>query len=102
MDALTLAQDLIRCPSVTPRDAGAMDVLQRELKRLGFHCTRYPFGEGADRVSNLYARRGTASPNFCFAGHLDVVPPGDASNWASDPSPPVSETASSGVAAPAT
>ena len=85
MDALALAQDLIRCPSVTPRDAGAMDVLQRELERLGFTCTRYPFGEGAARVSNLYARRGTSAPNFCFAGHLDVVPPGDASNWASDP-----------------
>ena len=90
MDALSLAQDLIRCPSVTPRDAGAMDVLQRALEGLGFACTRYPFGDGPPgspdaRVDNLYARRGRAAPNFCFAGHLDVVPPGEASEWSEDP-----------------
>ena len=84
-DALSLAQDLIRCESVTPRDAGALDVLETELTRLGFACTRYPFGEGEHRVDNLYARRGTASPNFCFAGHVDVVPPGEVAKWREAP-----------------
>ena len=85
LDPVALAQDLIRCPSVTPRDAGALGVLERELTRLGFTCTRFPFGEGDARVANLYARRGTSAPNFAFAGHVDVVPPGNASEWQSDP-----------------
>ena len=84
-DALSLAQDLIRCESVTPRDAGALDVLERELTRMGFTCTRYPFGEGEHRVDNLYARRGRAAPNFCFAGHVDVVPPGEVAKWSQAP-----------------
>ncbi|MDB5439054.1 MAG: succinyl-diaminopimelate desuccinylase [Caulobacteraceae bacterium] len=81
MDPLALAQALIRRPSVTPADAGAMDVLQRELERLGFACRRMKFGE----IENLYARRGQSSPNLCFAGHTDVVPVGDAAAWTSDP-----------------
>ncbi|MFN9355312.1 MAG: hypothetical protein ACK6A4_00600, partial [Alphaproteobacteria bacterium] len=78
-DPLPLALDLIRCRSVTPHDAGAMAVLERALKALGFTCTRLPFDEGGVRIENLYARRGTSGPNFCFAGHTDVVPPGDES-----------------------
>ena len=81
VDPIALAQDLIRRPSVTPADAGAMDVLEAQLARLGFHCRRMRFGE----VENLYARRGSEGPNLCFAGHTDVVPPGDASAWRTDP-----------------
>lgn len=84
-DPVAFAQDLIRKPSVTPVDAGALDVLQSHLEGLGFTCTRYPFGEGEDRVDNLYARLGTAAPNFCFAGHTDVVPVGDEGKWDSAP-----------------
>ncbi len=84
-DAVAFAQDLIRKPSVTPIDAGALDVLQNHLEALGFVCTRYPFGDGEDRVDNLYARLGTDAPNFCFAGHTDVVPVGDAGKWDSAP-----------------
>jgi len=86
IDALELAQALIRCPSVTPADAGALDVLESALKRLGFVCHRLPFEEdGTPRVDNLYARLGTRGPNFCFAGHTDVVPVGDEASWTVDP-----------------
>ncbi len=84
-DPVEFAQELIRKPSVTPVDAGALDVLQNHLQGLGFTCTRYPFGEGEERVDNLYARLGTAAPNFCFAGHTDVVPVGDEAKWDSAP-----------------
>jgi len=80
-DTIDFASRLIRCASVTPIDAGAMDVLQSQLESLGFACTRYPFGEGEERVDNLYARLGSSAPNFCFAGHTDVVPEGDGSAW---------------------
>ncbi len=89
IDPVSLAQELIRCPSVTPKDAGALDVLERVLKPLGFDCSRLRFAEnGADAIDNLYARLGAGRPNFCFAGHTDVVPPGDASLWRSDPFAP--------------
>ncbi|MFT3727419.1 MAG: succinyl-diaminopimelate desuccinylase [Terricaulis sp.] len=78
-DPIPLAQALMRCRSVTPAEAGVMDVAQRALEQLGFSVRRMKFGV----VDNLYARLGTAAPNFCFAGHLDVVPPGD--GWTSDP-----------------
>src|SRR5579875_3449130 len=81
VDPIAFAQDLIRRPSVTPADAGAMDLLQAQLEPLGFDCRRLRFGE----VENLYARRGTTGRNLCFAGHTDVVPPGDASAWRADP-----------------
>ncbi|MGD8326611.1 MAG: succinyl-diaminopimelate desuccinylase [Sphingomonadales bacterium] len=84
-DPLDIAVALMRCPSITPKDAGALDVLQKHLEELGFHCTRLPFGEGEERVDNLYARLGTSAPNFCFAGHTDVVPPGDIAEWSHDP-----------------
>ena len=83
--ALDLAIELIRKPSVTPVDAGALDVVENRLAALGFTCTRYPFGEGEARVDNLYARLGTAQPNFCFAGHVDVVPAGEVEKWSDDP-----------------
>lgn len=82
-DPVDLAAELIRCPSVTPRDAGALDVLQQALERLGFRCRRLPFGD--PEVDNLYAEIGSGRPNFCFAGHTDVVPPGPADAWAIDP-----------------
>ena len=83
---VALAQALIRRPSVTPVDAGALDVLRAALEPLGFECHVLTFSEpGADDVTNLYARLGTAAPNFCFAGHTDVVPTGDTENWQRDP-----------------
>ncbi len=86
IDPLTLARDLVRCPSVTPTDAGALDVLQAALAGLDFECHRLTFSEeGKAEVDNLYARLGTAAPNFCFAGHTDVVPVGDAEAWSVEP-----------------
>ncbi|OKH86549.1 succinyl-diaminopimelate desuccinylase [Thalassospira sp. TSL5-1] len=80
--ALKLAQSLIRCPSVTPADAGALDVLQAALEERGFDVKRKIFSEdGLDSIDNLYARRGTKGRNFCFAGHTDVVPAGDEKAW---------------------
>lgn len=81
IDAVTLTRELVRRPSVTPADAGAMDVLQRELETLGFACRRMKFGE----IENLYARYGTQRPNLCFAGHTDVVPVGDEGAWSAGP-----------------
>lgn len=83
LDPVALLQDLLRCPSVTPADAGALDVLQRVLEGHGFVCHRLPFGgdDGTARIDNLYARWGTTAPHFCFAGHTDVVPAADAANW---------------------
>jgi succinyl-diaminopimelate desuccinylase len=80
IDPVELTRDLIRRPSVTPADAGAMDVVERTLLGLGFACRRMKFGE----IENLYARWGTARPNLCFAGHTDVVPVGDAGAWSRD------------------
>ncbi|MDA0338644.1 MAG: succinyl-diaminopimelate desuccinylase [Proteobacteria bacterium] len=86
IDPIELAQALIRCPSVTPAEAGALDVLQGALEGIGFVCTRYVFSEnGTPDVDNLYARLGTEGPNFCFAGHMDVVPVGDLDGWTVDP-----------------
>jgi succinyl-diaminopimelate desuccinylase len=81
VDPIAFAQDLIRRPSVTPVDAGAMDVLEDALTRLGFACRRMRFSD----IENIYARRGTRGPNLCFGGHTDVVPPGDAAAWSADP-----------------
>jgi succinyl-diaminopimelate desuccinylase len=84
--AVALAAELIRCRSVTPADDGALGVVARRLEALGFACHRLRFAEAeAPPVDNLYARVGTAAPNFCFAGHTDVVPVGDAGAWRSDP-----------------
>ena len=86
IDPVTLAQDMIRCNSVTPADGGTLDVLQWSLEDLGFKCHRLVFGgDGTDEVQNLYARWGTQQPNLCFAGHTDVVPVGDRTAWTTDP-----------------
>lgn len=88
-DPLELAKALIRRPSVTPEDAGALDVLQAHLERLGFECHPLVFSEpGTEPVRNLYARIGTDRPNFCFAGHTDVVPPGPPDSWTTGPFEP--------------
>lgn len=81
IDPIELAQALIRRPSVTPEDAGALDILENALSGLGFACTRLKFED----VDNLFARYGTTAPHFCFAGHTDVVPEGDAASWSSPP-----------------
>lgn len=86
MEALAIAQALLRCPSVTPADAGALDVLAQLLGRHGFAVHRVTFSEpGTPDVANLYARVGTGAPHLLFAGHTDVVPPGDAAAWRQDP-----------------
>jgi succinyl-diaminopimelate desuccinylase len=82
VDALAIARDLIRCPSVTPADDGALGVLENILKAAGFEVHRVTFGEpGTADVDNLYARIGTLAPHISFAGHTDVVPAGDESAW---------------------
>ena len=81
-DALSIAQQLIRCPSVTPLDAGALGVLQKVLKANGFEVHRVTFREpGTANIDNLYARVGDQPPHITFAGHTDVVPPGDEAAW---------------------
>jgi len=86
MDPVDFSQALIRCPSVTPAEGGALDVLEAALEKLGFACHRLPFEEaGFARVDNLYARLGDRAPNFCFAGHTDVVPVGNPGGWSVDP-----------------
>ena len=83
--AVQLARRLVRCPSVTPFEGGALDLLQDEFTKLGFDCTRLPFGTGKKRIDNLFARRGKGGRHFAFAGHTDVVPVGDAAQWQHDP-----------------
>ena len=87
IDPIELTQALIRCPSVTPAEAGALDLLQKTLEGIGFRCWRLPFqAPDTAAVDNLYARWGEgAGPAFAFAGHSDVVPVGDAAGWSSDP-----------------
>ena len=80
-----LTRDLIRCPSVTPAEGGALDLLQGELTQMGFVCTRLPFGDGAARIDNLYARLGDGAPHLAFAGHTDVVPAGNQAAWSYGP-----------------
>jgi succinyl-diaminopimelate desuccinylase len=81
-DAVSITRDLIRCPSVTPADAGALGVLENILKAAGFEVHRITFSEpGTADVDNLYARIGTSTPHITFAGHTDVVPPGDETTW---------------------
>lgn len=85
-DVVRIASNLIRCESVTPREGGALDYLEALLTAAGFCCTRLVFSEpGTPDVDNLYARIGTGSPHVCFAGHTDVVPPGDLSAWTYPP-----------------
>ena len=77
---------LVRCKSVTPLEGGALDYLQSELETLGFDCERLLFSEpGTPDVDNLYARIGRAAPHLCFAGHTDVVAPGNEAEWSHPP-----------------
>ena len=87
VDPAALAAELIRRPSVTPRDEGALDIVAGQLEELGFTCHRLVFGgeDGSDAIANLYARYGAGRPNLCFAGHTDVVPPGASEAWSVDP-----------------
>ena len=83
---ITLAKELIRFPSVTPIDAGIMKFLAKKLTAIGFKCKILEFKEKNSKpVKNLYARLGTLQPNFMFAGHLDVVPPGNLKDWTVKP-----------------
>src|SRR5487761_1893739 len=86
LDLVDLLQALIRCPSVTPQDVGAPDVRERVLREAGFAVHRLRFSApGTPDIDNLYARIGTGAPHLTFAGHTDVVPPGDAAQWRFDP-----------------
>jgi succinyl-diaminopimelate desuccinylase len=88
-DPVALTSALIRCPSVTPHEGGALTLLQRILEPAGFTCHRMTFSDiDTPDVENLYARCGTSRPNLCFAGHTDVVPPGDEQAWTSPPFEP--------------
>ena len=81
-DALSIARELLRCPSVTPADAGALGILENILKAAGFEVHRVTFSEsGTADIDNLYARIGNAAPHISFAGHTDVVPAGDETAW---------------------
>jgi succinyl-diaminopimelate desuccinylase len=85
-DVVELTRALVRCESVTPVEAGALQLLERTLSTLGFRCERMDFTQaGTDDVANLYARIGSGGKHFCFAGHSDVVPVGDLSSWTIGP-----------------
>ena len=85
-DSLEIARALLRCPSVTPVEGGALSLIERLLQPAGFTCHRVTMSEpGTPDVENLYARFGTGAPNLCFAGHTDVVPPGDEALWTHKP-----------------
>ncbi len=89
LNELTLAKELIKFPSITPVDAGVMKFLEKKLKKLGFKTKIIEFKEKNFKpVKNLYARLGNKNPNFCFAGHLDVVPPGNIKDWTINPFKP--------------
>ena len=89
INELKLSKDLIRFPSVTPKDAGAIKFLSKKLKKLGFNCKILEFkGNGSKPIKNLYARIGKRGPNLCYAGHTDVVPPGNMKDWTINPFKP--------------
>tara|TARA_Y100001970_G_scaffold80923_1_gene102661 strand:+ start:1006 stop:2145 length:1140 start_codon:yes stop_codon:yes gene_type:complete len=85
INELKLAKDLIRKPSITPKDAGAINLLAKNLRSIGFNCKIINF----KNVKNLYAKLGRSYPNFCYAGHTDVVPPGNIKNWTTNPFKPI-------------
>jgi len=89
-DELQLSKDLIRFPSVTPVDAGAISYLSKKLRQLGFNCKVLEFKDKKNpTIKNLYARLGNKQPNLCFAGHTDVVPPGNIKDWTVSPFKPI-------------
>ena len=86
INEVSLAKDLVKCQSVTPKDDGAINIVAKNLKKLGFKCQIMEFQEkGTVKIKNLYAKIGKSSPNFCFAGHTDVVPVGDLKSWTVNP-----------------
>jgi len=88
-DELQLSKDLIRFPSVTPIDAGAINYLAKKLRQLGFNCKILEFKDNKNpTIKNLYARLGNKQPNLCYAGHTDVVPPGNIKDWTINPFKP--------------
>jgi succinyl-diaminopimelate desuccinylase len=88
-DELQLSKDLIRFPSITPIDAGAINYLSKKLKQLGFNCKILEFKDKKNpTIKNLYARLGNKQPNLCYAGHTDVVPPGNIKDWTVNPFKP--------------
>ena len=92
INELTLAKELIKFPSVTPKDAGAIGFLAKKLKKLGFNCKILEFKDQNKKskpIKNIYARLGNKSPNLCYAGHTDVVPPGNIKDWTVNPFKPV-------------
>ena len=89
INELQLSKELIRFPSVTPKDAGIIKFLSKKLKKLGFNCKILEFkGKGSKPIKNLYAKIGKKGPNFCYAGHTDVVPPGNLKDWTINPFKP--------------
>ena len=89
INELKLAKDLIKFPSITPKDAGAINFLSKKLKALGFNCKILEFKDKKSKpIKNLYARLGKKNPNLCYAGHTDVVPPGNIKDWTVDPFKP--------------
>jgi len=90
INELQLSKDLIKFPSITPKDAGAISFLSKKLKKLGFNCKILEFkGNGSKPIKNLYARIGKKGPNLCYAGHTDVVPPGNIKDWTVNPFKPI-------------
>ena len=92
INELTLAKKLIKFPSVTPKDAGAIVFLSKQLKKLGFNCKILEFKDKNNKskpIKNIYARLGKKSPNLCYAGHTDVVPPGNIHDWTTNPFRPI-------------
>ena len=85
VNPIELTSELIQCKSITPKSEGSLDIIISYLESLGFNCERIDFGEGIEKVENLYARFGTMEPNIAFAGHVDVVPTGDINNWSINP-----------------
>ena len=84
VNELTLAKELIKFPSITPQDAGAIKFLAKKLKKLGFNCKILEFKDKnkiSKPIKNIYARIGTKRPNLCYAGHTDVAPPGNIKDW---------------------
>jgi succinyl-diaminopimelate desuccinylase len=89
INELKLAKDLIKFPSITPKDAGTINFLSKQLKSIGFECKILEFKDKKSKpIKNLYARFGKSSPNLCYAGHTDVVPPGNIKDWTTDPFKP--------------
>ncbi len=90
INELNLARELISFPSITPKDAGAISFLSKKLKSLGFKCKILEFKDKKSKpIKNLYARLGKKQPNFCYAGHTDVVPPGNINDWTVNPFNPI-------------